>query len=122
MDLGFVPKNYDSNVYVLNNDIGKAILARAVDDMPMCYTGGKAMLDLVLGGVRNSYKVTVDDPIETILGLEIYRGRPNRRMHLRQRGRIDNFLNQHLPDWETTPLEKLSFIPMVERGCYALHC
>ena len=47
-DLGFLPTNYDSNVYVLNNDIGKAILARAVDDMPMCYTGGQAMLDVVL--------------------------------------------------------------------------
>ena len=84
-DLGVVPKIYDSNVYVLINYIGKTILVRAVDDMPMRYTGGKVMLDLVLGGAKNSYEITVDDPIETILGLEVYRDQPNKRMHLRSR-------------------------------------
>ena len=30
--LGFIPCTYDSNVYVLDNHLGKAILARAVDN------------------------------------------------------------------------------------------
>ena len=37
-------------------------------------------------------------------------------MRLRQRGSIDNLLNQYLPNWETMSLEELSYTPMIERG------
>lgn len=43
IELGFDPTNNDSNVYVLNNELGKTIIARAVDNMPLCYPGGNAM-------------------------------------------------------------------------------
>ena len=48
--MGFVPCTYDSNVYLLDNDYGKAILARAVDDFPTFHTGGQPMQDFIVNG------------------------------------------------------------------------
>jgi hypothetical protein len=74
------------------------------------------MRDLIVAGIKGKYDITVDDPCTTILGIEIHRDRPNRKMRLRQRGSIDNLLNQYLPNWETMPLEELPYTPMIERG------
>ena len=49
--LGFIPCTYDSNVYALDNHLGKAILARAVDDMPTFRNGGDAMRDFIVAGI-----------------------------------------------------------------------
>ena len=95
--MGFIPCTYDSNVYVLDNHLGKAILARAVDDMPTIHNGGEAMRDFILAGLRETYEITVDDPLTAILGLEAFRDRPNRRTRLRQRGSMDDMLNEFLP-------------------------
>ena len=116
ISLDFVPTTYDSNVYVLDNELGKAIIARAVDDMPTFHTGGKAMQEHVMKGIKSKYTVTIDDPIHTIFGIEVHRDRTTRRVRLRQRGSIYNLLNEFLPDWETLPLDSLDSTPMAPRG------
>jgi hypothetical protein len=113
--LGFIPCTYDSNVYVLDNHLGKAILARAVDDMPTIHNGGDAMRDFILAGLRETYEITVDDPLTAILGLEAFRDRPNRRTRLRQRGSMDDMLNEFLPGWRDMKPEDLPDSPMQER-------
>lgn len=64
---------------------------------------------------RKIKDIIIDDPWTRILGIEIPRDRPNRKMRYRQCGRFDNLLHQHLPNWEM-PLEELPFTPKIERA------
>ena len=85
-DIGFTPTNFDSCVYVLRHALGTVILATAVDDMPAFLSGPPALKDYVLAGLRKNYNIKVEDPMRTVLGLEITRDRPNKLVTLRQRG------------------------------------
>jgi hypothetical protein len=53
----------------------------------------------------------VADPALVVLGLEIERNRENRTMRLRQRGSIDAFLHEHVPNWETIDVDEFAMIP-----------
>ena len=73
------------------------------------------MRDFILAGLRETYEITVDDPLTAILGLEAFRDRPNRRTRLRQRGSMDDMLNEFLPGWRDMKPEDLPDSPMQER-------
>ena len=114
LDLGFVPTNYDSNVFVLHHPtFGRAILGRAVDDMPTLLRASSPELkQLIIDGISSVYTITIDDPLTTCFGIEVDRDRPNRTLTLRQRGSSYNCLNEHFPSWKTVPLGELETSPM----------
>ena len=114
LDLGFVPTNYDSNVFVLHHPtFGRAILGRAVDDMPTLLRASSPELkQLIIDGISSVYTITIDDPLTTCFGIEVDRDRPNRTLTLRQRGSSYNCLNEHFPSWKAVPLDDLETSPM----------
>ena len=53
--------------------------------------------------------------MKSILGLEAFRDRDNRRTRLRQRGSMDDMLNEFLPGWQDMDPKDLPNSPMQER-------
>jgi hypothetical protein len=114
--MGCVPTNYDSSVYTLQDECGSATIATAVDDMPIFINASPALKTFKVGELeRNGYELTVEDPMRTVLGIEISRDRINQTARLRQRGQLENMLNEFYPDWETCDIDKLAVIPAQPR-------
>ena len=116
IQMGAKPTNFDPDVYVVENDIGKAILAVAVDDIPTIYTGGEKMKNFIKDAISKTYNITIESPAKTILGIELERDRSDRTITLKQRGSAYNYLNRHMPGWETVDVDKLERIPATPNG------
>ena len=115
VDMGCFPTNYDSQVYTLEEDGGTAIIATAVDDMPTFLIGTLALKAYIIRELGKHYDITIDDPMRTVLGIEVQRDRIARTVCLRQRGQMENLLNQSLPGWATCNLDELAVIPAQPR-------
>jgi hypothetical protein len=113
--VGFVPTNFDSCVHVLRHTLGTAILATAVDDMPVFLEGPAQLKEYIIAGLSKVYKIKVEDPMCTVLGLEVTRDRVKRTATLRQRGQLDDMLNEFLPNWATVDINTLAMIPAPPR-------
>jgi hypothetical protein len=114
--MGCVPTNYDSSVYTLKHEGASAIIATAVDDMPTFINGSPELKEYIIRELENNgYELTVDDPMRTVLGIEVSRDRAKRTAMLRQRGQMENMLNEFLPDWATCDIDTLAVIPAQPR-------
>ena len=100
---------------MFDNSNGHAIFATAVNDMPILYKSD-AMKQFLITGISGKYKITIKDPTNTILGLEIERDRANRTIKLRQRGSMHDLLNEWLPTWDKVDVSTLEMIPMQPAG------
>ena len=118
--IGCVPTHFDPNVLVLTGldiptskiPVGRAIICRAVDDMPTLISGSPELKQYIINALQDKgYKLSITDPMHTALGLEIERDRPNHLVTLRQRGFTDDFLDQYLPSWRTCDIASLPEIP-----------
>jgi len=115
VNMGCIPTNFDSQVYTLEHDGGTAIIATAVDDMPTFLTGPPALKAYIIRELEKHYEITIDDPMRTILGIEVERDRVARTVRLRQRGQLENLLNESLPNWATCNIDDLAIIPAQPR-------
>jgi len=116
VDMGCIPTNYDSQVYTLEAEGGTAIVAVAVDDMPTFLIGPPALKASIIKELENhGYELTVEDPLRTVLGLEIERNRAAHTVQLRQRGQMENLLNEAHPDWANCDINELALIPAQPR-------
>jgi hypothetical protein len=107
----FIPSSFDSTVYVNFTDGMLAYICVAVDDMPL-FTSHDKLKEHILAGVRKTYpNITLDDPMTTILGLEI-ETLPDRYIKLRQRGHAINMFKKYVPDWETILISTLPTHPI----------
>jgi hypothetical protein len=115
VDMGCIPTNFDSQVYTLENDGGTAIIAAAVDDMPTFLTGPPALKAYIIRELEKHYEITIGDPMCTVLGIEVTRYREQRTARLRQRGQMENLLNESLPAWASCDISDLAVIPAQPR-------
>ena len=107
----FIPSSYDSTVYVSDLDENFAMIAVAVDDMPL-FTSCDTIKQRILRHIRLIYpNITLTDPMTTILGLEIEK-LPLQYTRLRQRGHAINMFKKYVPDWEHIPIESLPQHPL----------
>ena len=103
----FAISNYDHKVYYRHDARGTIITAHAVDDFTIL-ASPKELKHWTIIEIRKVYPdITIQDEIETMLGLEVSRDRPNRTITLREEGSIHNCLNAHFPEWKTVPVEDL---------------
>ena len=114
--MGARQSNYDQNLYVIENSLGKAILPTIVDDMPTMYEGGEKMLNFLSEGLSEMFDITCDNPLTSVLGMEISRERAERTITLKQRGAQCNLFNNHLPSWESDSIDSFSKIPKSPNG------
>ena len=107
---------YDPNLFVIDNIFGRALIPTIVDDMPTMYEGGEIMLNFLKEGLSEMFEITCDDPLTSVLGMEISRDRIERTITLRQRGAQYNLFNNHLPSWEGDNFESFAKIPKSPNG------
>jgi len=53
--MGAKPSNYDVNLYILDNALGRALIPTIVDDMPTMYSGGVTMLNYLKEGLSEIF-------------------------------------------------------------------
>jgi hypothetical protein len=116
MKMGAKPSNYDVNLYILDNAFGRALIPTIVDDMPTMYSGGASMLNFLKAGLTEIFEITCDDPITTVLGMELTRDRPERTITLRQRGAQYSLFDRVIPTWRTDDIDSFARIPKSPNG------
>ena len=79
--------------------------------MPTMYEGGEKMLNFLKEGLSELLETTCDDPMTSVLGMEVSRDRVERTITLKQRGAQHNLFNNHLPSWENDNIESFAKIP-----------
>ena len=116
LDMGAIISKFDPNLYYINNSLGKAFIPTIVDDMPTMYAGGDPMLKFLTDGLSEIFEITCENPLQTVLGMEISRDRLNKTITLKQRGAQYNLFNKHIPTWETDEIDTFSKIPKNPNG------
>ena len=109
--MGAKPSNYDPNLFILDSIHVRALIPTIVDDMPTMYSGGVPVLELLKEGLSEVLEITCDDPIETVLGMEVTRDRSASKITLKQRGAQYNLFNRTIPTWETDDTGTFEKIP-----------
>ena len=74
------------------------------------------MLNFLKEGLSEVFEVTCDDPLTTVLGMEITRSRTDFTATLRQRGAQNNLFNRIIPTWETDDIDSFAKIPKSPNG------
>ena len=63
--------------------------------------------------IRKDYsEITIQDDLETVLGLEVSRDRSAKTITLKQEGSIHNCLNAHFPEWRSISMDELPQRPL----------
>jgi hypothetical protein len=108
VDLGFKRLPSDNSIYVWAKDKVKVIIPVYVDDLTMA-CNDLATRAQIKSELATRFKIRDLGPIQYILGMQVYRDRPNRRLYLCQKKYtqdiISKFNLQHLRP-VTTPLDK----------------
>ena len=74
------------------------------------------MLKFLTEGLPEIFEITYENPLQTVLGMEVARDRSNKTIILKQRGVLSNLFNRHLPTWETDEIDTFSKIPKNPNG------
>ena len=114
--VGARPSNYDVSLYTLDSALGRALVPTTVDDMPTMYSGGASMLNFLKVGLSEVLEVTCDDPLLTVLGMELTRDRSAKTTTLRQRGAQYSLLDRVTPTWRTDDTESFARVPKSPSG------
>jgi hypothetical protein len=107
---------YDENIYIIDNQYGRAIISTIVDDMPTFYSGGQPMKEFLASSLNDFFETTCDDPLTTVFGMEVTRYRDKRTLKLQQRGSQKNLFDRYIPTWETDDISTFAKIPCNPNG------
>jgi len=116
IQVGGKATKYDENIYIIDNEHGRAIISTIVDDMPTLYSGGQPMKDFLASSLNDFFETTCDDPLTTVFGMEVTRYRKDRTVKLQQRGSQKNLFDKYIPTWETDKISSFAKIPCNPNG------
>ena len=92
--MGFSHIQSNHGLYVLFKDGAKVFMTVFVNDIMLAGSDG-ALIDSIVNDLSQHFKLRDLGPTTQLLGLEIHRDCPNRRLHLSQSQYIANLLQEH---------------------------
>ena len=96
------------------------IVAHAVDDFTIFESSPELKCWIIREVTKYYPDITIQHKLETVLGIEVSRGRTNKTITLKQEGSIHNCLNAHYLDCKITQQRVIANASSyVEGGCSA---
>ena len=103
-NMGFNPTISDPRIYVkFYNDNTKAYISVHVDDFGIAASNNNIITN-ILKDLQKSYKITINENLDSYLGMLIWRDRPNRIMKVYQPGYITDLIETFNIDTSHPPL------------------